>query len=185
MPAADHPAVKLDDLPIPILAKMFDTCCPHVWLATSGVNQRLRHASLDYIQSQAHNDAVLFLAVEAGHLEAVRRLLAHGANPHARQAPDQPLILTVSERIENRDAMVALLLQHTDMSKKTHPTHQPLLFSAASRDAVWAVVALLKAGADATAVYNSYTALHYLVRGRGEVATARALVTAGCDPSAA
>ena len=123
--------------------------------------------------------SVLESAVERGHAEVVRALLAAGADPNGVGYAGRPLLIAAAEG-QGADVVRALLAGGADATRKG-AGNATALHAAAEVGKLDVVEALLAAGAKVTArTTHGWTALHSAVR-RGDLPMVRSLIAAGAD----
>ncbi|MHB1047301.1 MAG: ankyrin repeat domain-containing protein [Thermoanaerobaculia bacterium] len=124
---------------------------------------------------------VLETAVEGGHAEVVRVLLAAGADPNGVGYAGTPLLAVAAER-QGVDVVRALLQGGADVARKG-AGNATALHAAAGAGRLDNVELLLAAGAKVTArTTRGWTALHSAVH-RGDLPMVRRLIAAGADVS--
>ncbi len=124
---------------------------------------------------------VLETAVEGGHAEVVRVLLAAGADPNGVGYAGTPLLAVAADR-QGADVVRALLQGGADVARKG-AGNATALHAAAGAGRLDNVELLLAAGAKVTArTTRGWTALHSAVH-RGDLPMARRLIAAGADVS--
>lgn len=123
--------------------------------------------------------SVLESAVEGGHAEVVRVLLAAGADPNGVGYAGRPLLIAAAEG-QGADVVRALLAGGADVTRKG-AGNATALHAAAEAGKRDSVELLLAAGAKVTArTTYGWTALHSAVR-RGDLPMVRSLIAAGAD----
>lgn len=125
--------------------------------------------------------SVLESAVEGGHAEVVRVLLAAGADPNGGGYTGTPLLAVAADR-QGADVVRALLQGGADVTRKG-AGNATALHAAAGAGRLDSVEVLLAAGAKVTArTTTGWTALHWAVQ-RGDLPMVKKLIAAGADVS--
>jgi len=123
--------------------------------------------------------SVLETAIERGHAEVVRALLAGGADPNGVGYAGRPLLAVAAEGQEV-DVVRALVAGGADVMRKG-AGNATALHAAAEAGKLDVVELLLAAGAKVTArTTMGWTALHSAVR-RGDLPMVKSLIAAGAD----
>ncbi len=123
--------------------------------------------------------SVLESAVERGHAEVVRVLLAAGADPNGAGYAGRPLLIAAAEG-QGADVVRALLAGGADVTRKG-AGNATALHAAAEAGKLDILELLLGAGAKVTArTTMGWTALHSAVR-RADLPMVRGLIAAGAD----
>ncbi|MHB8800034.1 MAG: ankyrin repeat domain-containing protein [Thermoanaerobaculia bacterium] len=123
--------------------------------------------------------SVLETAVEGGHAEVVRALLAAGANPNGGGYTGRPLLAVAAEG-QGADVVRALVAGGADVTRKG-AGNATALHAAAEAGKLDNVEVLLAAGAKVTArTTHGWTALHSAVR-RRDLPMVKRLIAAGSD----
>lgn len=125
-------------------------------LAAAQVNHPLRRTAMDVVIKGAEDPEVLFAAVNAGSVEAVRALLKVGADPNCRNPAGEPLLLAYvlhgDIHYGVRDDILQTLLCGGADPEQTNTQGTTALHAAASNDDTEVVRLLLRHGTNKDAL---------------------------------
>jgi ankyrin repeat protein len=157
--------------------------CQNGSSTSATVVEKLLKAGANPNAALPSGETVLMTASFAGNADAVKALLAGGANVNAAETAKGQTALMWAVSEGHRDVVRALVDYGADVNARSTGQFTPLLFAARGGDIELARL-LLAAGADIDAKGTDGSTPLLIATFRGHVNLAKALLDAGADPNA-